>query len=261
VPLSWTLDHVGPLSRTVEDATFVLGVIAGYDERDASTADMAVPDYSAAIKVAASKLRLGVARTPFFEGLDPEIEKSLNATIEVLSKLAVMVGEITLPTSNIPIDEIYSKVRSAEAYTYHRQWITECPEKYQAVTRERIIKNAAEVKTADYVQARLQLDLLRRGIKNLFTTVDLLIMPTLPTLPVLIADANNPAAVSVRNTSPFDVLGLPAITVPCGFTTSGLPIGLQIVGAPFAESAVLTLARAYETETQWHKRHPRVNQQ
>ena len=116
-----------------------------------------------------------------------------------------------------------------------------------------------EITTTEYVQARLQLDLLRRRIKDVFTTVDLLVMPTLPTLPVLIADANNPTAVSIRNTSPFDVLGLPAISLPCGFTTSGLPIGLQIVGAPFAESTVLTLAHAYEMETQWHKRHPRVN--
>jgi aspartyl-tRNA(Asn)/glutamyl-tRNA(Gln) amidotransferase subunit A len=259
VPLSWTLDHVGPLCRTVEDAALVLGVIAGYDELDASTADMAVPDYSSAFKLGASKLGLGVARTPFFEGLDPEIEKALNSALEVLSKITATVKEITLPTSNIPIDEIYSKVRSVEAYTYHRQWITETPEKYQAITRDRIIKNASDVKTSDYVQARLELDLLRRRIKNVFTTVDLLIMPTLPTLPVLIADANNPTAVSIRNTSPFDVLGLPAITVPCGFTTSGLPIGLQIVGAPFAESTVLTLAYAYEMQTQWHKRHPRVH--
>ena len=259
VPLSWSLDHVGPLSRTVEDTALILGVIAGYDELDAATSDISVPDYSSALKLQASKLRLGLARTPFFEGLDPEIEKALNAAIEVLSKLAATVGEITLPVSSILIDEIYTKVRSVEAYTYHRQWITETPEKYQAATRQRIIKNAAEITTTDYVQARLQLDLLRRRIKDVFTTVDLLVMPTLPTLPVLIADANNPTAVSIRNTSPFDVLGLPAISLPCGFTTSGLPIGLQIVGAPFAESTVLTLAHAYEMETQWHKRHPRVN--
>ena len=151
----------------------MLGVIAGYDALDASTAGMAVPDYRSAFKMTASKLRLGVARTPFFEGLDPEIEKSLDAAIQVLNKLAIAVGEITLPTSNIPIDEIYSKVRSVEAYTYHRQWITETPEKYQAATRERIIKNAADVKTTEYVQARLELDLLRRRIKNLFTMVAL----------------------------------------------------------------------------------------
>jgi len=259
VPLSWSLDHVGPLCRTVEDAALMLGVIAGYDELDPSTADIPVPDYSGAFKVQASKLRLGVPRSPFFEGLDSEIAKAMDSAIEVLRKLTATVGDITLPASSIPIDDIYAKVRSVEAYTYHRQWISESPEKYQAATRQRIIQNAADVRTPDYVQARLQLDLLRRQIKKVFTTVDLLAMPTLPSPPALISQGTNPTAVSIRNTSPFNVLGLPAISVPCGFTTSGLPIGLQIVGAPFAESTVLALAHVYERQTEWHQRRPRLN--
>ena len=102
VPLSWSLDHVGSLSRTVEDAALILGVIAGYDELDPSTAEVPIPDYGSAFKMQTSKLRLGIPRTPFFEGLDPEIEKALNAAIEVLSKLAATVREITLPVSSIP---------------------------------------------------------------------------------------------------------------------------------------------------------------
>jgi len=237
----------------------MLGVIAGYDELDPSTADIPVPDYSGAFKVQASKLRLGVPRSPFFEGLDSEIAKAMDSAIEVLRKLTATVGDITLPASSIPIDDIYAKVRSVEAYTYHRQWISESPEKYQAATRQRIIQNAADVRTPDYVQARLQLDLLRRQIKKVFTTVDLLAMPTLPSPPALISQGTNPTAVSIRNTSPFNVLGLPAISVPCGFTTSGLPIGLQIVGAPFAESTVLALAHVYERQTEWHQRRPKLN--
>jgi aspartyl-tRNA(Asn)/glutamyl-tRNA(Gln) amidotransferase subunit A len=259
VPLSWTLDHVGPLCRTVEDAALMLGVIAGYDELDPSTAETPVPDYRSAFKMQASKLRLGIPRTPFFDGVDPEIAKAVDAGIEVLRKLTATVGEITLPSVGIGMDDIYTNVRSVEAYTYHAQWITESPEKYQAATRQRIIQNAADVKTPAYAQARRQLDLLRREIKNIFASMDLLITPTLPSPPVLIAQGANPTAVSIRNTSPFNVLGLPAISVPCGFTTSGLPIGFQIVGAPFAESKVLALAHGYERETEWHKRHPKVN--
>jgi aspartyl-tRNA(Asn)/glutamyl-tRNA(Gln) amidotransferase subunit A len=150
------------------------------------------------------------------------------------------------------------KVRSVESYAYHSQWIAESPEKYQAATRERIVHNSAEIKAPSYAQARRQLDLLRRQIKKVFSTVDLLITPTLPSPPVVIAQGRAPTAVSIRNTSPFDVLGLPAISVPCGFTTSGLPIGLQIVGAPFAETTVLALAHAYERETEWHQRHPNL---
>ena len=256
VPLSWTLDHVCPLCRTVEDAALILGVIAGYDELDPSSADTPVPDYNSAFKLQVSKLRLGVPRTPFFEDLDPEIAKAVDNAIELLRKLTATVGEVKLPSTTIPIDEIYVTVRSVEGYAYHSQWITESPEKYQAVTRERISRNSAEIKAPAYAQARRELDLLRRQIKKVFTTVDLLTMPTLPTPPGAISQNAEP---SIRNTSPFDVLGLPAISVPCGFTTSGLPIGLQIVGAPFAEPTVLALAHAYERETEWHKRHPKVN--
>jgi aspartyl-tRNA(Asn)/glutamyl-tRNA(Gln) amidotransferase subunit A len=237
----------------------MLGVIAGYDELDPSTADTPVPNYSSAFKMQTSKLRLGIPRTPFFDALDPEIAKAVESAIEVLRKLTATVGEITLPSGSIPIDEIYAKVRSVEGYAYHSQWIPESPEKYQAATRERIVRNSAEINAPAYAQARRELDLLRREIKRVFATVDLLVTPTLPSPPVLITQGANPTAVSIRNTSPFDVLGLPAISVPCGFTTSGLPVGLQIVSAPFAESTVLALAHAYERETEWHKRHPMVN--
>lgn len=258
VPLSWTLDHVGPLCRTVEDTALMLSVIAGYDGLDPSTSETAIPDYRSAFKMRASNLRLGIPRTPFFEGLDPEIAKAVDVAIGVLRKLTATIGDISLPSASIPIDEIYAKIRSVEAYAYHAEWIAKSPEQYQAVTRQRIVQNAADVKAPDYAQARLQLDLLRREIKKVFATVDLLITPTLPNPPVLIAKGADPTAVSIRNTSPFDVLGLPAISVPCGFTTSGLPIGLQIVGAPFAETTVFALAHTYEQETEWHTKHPEL---
>jgi aspartyl-tRNA(Asn)/glutamyl-tRNA(Gln) amidotransferase subunit A len=206
----------------------------------------------------ASRLRLGIPRTPFFDGLDMEIANAVDAAIEVLRKRTAIVGEIMLPSVELPVDEIYAKVRGVEAYTYHSHWIAESPEKYQATTRQRI-QNSADVKSASYVQARRQLDLLRREIKKVFATVDLLITPTLPNPPVTIAQGADPTAVSIRNTLPFDVLGLPTISIPCGFTRSGLPIGLQISGAPFAESTVLLLAHVYEQATEWHTKHPKLS--
>lgn len=237
----------------------MLGVVAGYDELNPSTSETPVPDYHSAFKMQTSNLRLGIPRTPFFDGVDPEIANAVDAAIEVLRKLTATVGEITLSSPGIPMDEIYGKVRSVEAYAYHAKWIAESPEKYQAVTRQRIIQNAADIKAPAYAEARRQLDVLRREIKKVFASVDLLITPTLPSPPVLIAEGANPTAVSIRNTSPFDVLGLPAISVPCGFTAAGLPIGLQIVGAPFAESTVLALAHAYERETEWYQRRPKLS--
>lgn len=257
VPLSWTLDHVGPLCRSVEDAAIVLSVIAGYDELDPSTVQMPVPDYSSASKVQLSKLRLGIPRSPFFEGVDVEIAKAVDAAIEVLRKLAGVVSEVTLPAVDISMDEIYARVRSVEAYTYHSRWIAESPEKYQPSTRERI-ENGAKIKAEDYVQARRDIDLLRREINKTFASFDLLITPTMPTPPVPITQGAEATAVPYRNTVPFDILGLPAISVPCGFTSGGLPVGLQIAGAPFAEKTVFALAQAYERESEWHKSRPKL---
>jgi aspartyl-tRNA(Asn)/glutamyl-tRNA(Gln) amidotransferase subunit A len=150
-------------------------------------------------------------------------------------------------------------VRAVEALAYHSQWIATSPEKYQPETRDRIVRLSANVKAEDYVRARNQVESLRREIKKVFATIDLLITPTMPSSPVPIAQSSTLDAVDFRNTAAFDVYGLPTITVPCGFTGAGLPIGLQISGAPFAESTVLALAHAYEQATEWHKRHPKLS--
>jgi aspartyl-tRNA(Asn)/glutamyl-tRNA(Gln) amidotransferase subunit A len=249
IPLSWTLDHTGPLCRTVEDAAIVLGAIAGHDEGDASSADKPAADYRGALRSRAPRLRLGILRKPFFDGLDPEVAASIEAAIGALRKMAASVEEVALPPASAPLEEIYGRVRGVEAYAYHAQWVAASPEKYQASTRERIVQNAAGVSAVQYAQARREVDGLRAGIRKLFDKVDLLITPTLPGPPVLISQASDPNAVSLRHTSPFNVLGLPAISIPCGKTSAGLPIGLHIAGAPFAESTVLALAHAFESLT------------
>ena len=268
VPDSWTLDQVGPLCRTVEDAALMLGAIAGYDELDPASVDMPVPDYGVAFQMQPSKLRLGIPRVPFFEALDPEIDKATADAIEVLRKLAAEVRDLTSPIVAAPLMEIWVKVAGAESYTYHSHWLAESPDKYQPATRTRLLapnnagvrgENSTEMKASTYLEARRQLDVLRREIGKLFANVDLLILPTVVSPPVTIAQGANPTIVNPRNTASFAVLGLPAISVPSGFTTAGLPIGLQIVGAPFAESTVLGLAHAYERETEWHERHPKLD--
>ena len=259
IPLSWTLDHVGPICRTVEDAALMLGVIAGYDEQDSTTVNAPVPEYSRGLRMPTSKLRLAVARTPYFDGLDPEIAKAVETAIDVLRKLTASVGEVALPTAGFLPGDPFSNLRAVEAYAYHEEWITKTPEKYQAVTRDRILQLAAGVQAADYVRARRALDQLRREIPKVFVKVDLVITPTMPRPPVAIAESASFDAVPTRNTAPFDIFGLPAISVPCGFTGAGLPIGLQISGAPFAEATVLALAHAYEQATEWHNQHPKLD--
>jgi len=270
VPDSWTLDQLGPLCRSVEDAALILEAIAGYDELDPASVNVPVPNYGLTIQARVSKLRLGVPRVPFFDGLDPEVEKATATAIEVLRGLAAEVRDITSPIVAAPLMEIWTKVAGAESYTYHSKWLAESPEKYQAATRRRLLtptnasvqgQNSAEMKASAYLEARRQLDLLRREVRKVFANVDLLILPTLLGPPATVAQGADPTVVSIRNTAPFDVLGLPALSLPSGFTSDGLPIGLQMVGAPFAESTVLALAHAYERETDWHKKRPKLKAQ
>jgi aspartyl-tRNA(Asn)/glutamyl-tRNA(Gln) amidotransferase subunit A len=264
IPMAWTLDHVGPICKTVEDAALMLGVIAGFDEMDPTTIDTPVPDYTAAFKMRISKLRLGLPRAGFFENLDPEYSKAVEAAIDVLRKLTASVTDIQLPRAvAAPI------IWGPETYAYHAKWLTESPQKYQAATRELMIRSD-DVKPEVYAEARRQVDLVRREIKTVFQRVDLLVTPTMKTLPATIAaslntSAPNPPATRAPNGAgnsgnpwAFDVYGIPAITVPCGFTNAGLPIGLQISAAPFAETSMLALAHTYEQATGWHTRHPNI---
>jgi aspartyl-tRNA(Asn)/glutamyl-tRNA(Gln) amidotransferase subunit A len=253
IPLSWSLDHCGPISKTVEDAALMLQVIAGYDEPDPTTVNAPVPNYSAAMRMPVAKLRLGLPRAMFYEGLNPEVARAVETAIGVLRKMTQNVTETNLPPlpSRLPII-------GAEAYAYHTKWIAESPGLYQPFTRDRIIANAAGVKAPEYADALHETQVLRREITKSFASVDLLITPTMVGPAESLADTRNFDAKGIRNTLPFDILGLPTISVPCGFTNSGLPIGLQISGAPWAEGTVLALAQAYERETEWHKRRPKL---
>jgi aspartyl-tRNA(Asn)/glutamyl-tRNA(Gln) amidotransferase subunit A len=161
-----------------------------------------------------------------------------------------------MPASNDTI------ILRAEAYAYHAENIKKTPELYQPETLKRI-RTGEDVTTGAYIQARRQVDQFRRSVHQTFESVDLLVTPTMPVPPFTIADLlgdmdnlRPKELLCLRNTRPFNILGLPAISVPCGFTKAGLPIGIQISGAPGAESTVLRLAHAYEQETDWHSRRP-----
>lgn len=259
VPLSWSLDHVGPMCRTVGDAALLLQGIAGYDPQEITSVDAPVPDYTQALRAKISPLRLGVPRRMFFEQIDPEIAAAVNQAIEALRKLTAGVRDVELPPyRTLP-------VVAAEAWAYHAAYVTKTPELYQPSVRERV--EAGKNITAEaYIAGRRELDRLRRAVREVFTAVDLLITPTTPIPPATIAESTEadvppPGGVtfSLRNTQPFDIFGLPAISVPCGFTSSGMPIGLQITGPHWGEPAVLALAHAYEQATEWHARRPAVS--
>ena len=248
IPLSWTLDHVGPICKTVEDAALMLDAIAGFDSEDPASSDLPVPSYTRALTLPIDKLRFGVPTRPYWEGLDPEVQKAVETAIGVLAKLTSGARDVTLPSTN------GLNVIGPEAYAYHAKWIAESPNLYQPATRA-ILQRSAESKAPAYADALHKVYLVRREIRKTFDSVDLLVTPTMPLPPVMI-EASSTQAATTRNTAPFDVYGLPAISLPCGFTSAGLPIGLQISGAPFAEPTVLALAHAYEHATAWHTRRP-----
>ena len=256
IPFIPTRDHVGTIARTVEDAALLLQAIAGYDAADITSEDAPVPDFLAAMQAPVGGLRLGIPRALFFDQLDPEVAAAVEAAIAVLRKLAPAVREVALPAvSNVP------NLGMAECYAYHAPWFTRTPSLYQANMRRRL-EGAAKINAADYYYDLQETARLRRAIRDVFRDVDLLVTPTLKrparTIEDALARANSekPLAPDLSNTGPFNVYGLPSITVPCGFTKLGLPIGLHISGPHWQEGRVLALARAYEQATPWHDRHP-----
>jgi len=255
IPLSWSFDHVGPMTRTVADAAVMLQVLAGYDPEDTNSIDTPVPDYAGAI-ARKSQPRIGIPRTYFYESLHPEIAAAMESARSVLGKLTSNQREIEAPASSD------TTVLRAEAYAYHQENVGKTPELYQPETLRRI-RGGAEVTMAAYIQARRQVDQFRRAVRKTFEAVDLLITPTTPVPPFaiseLLADMENLRAkeiLTLRNTRPFNILGLPTISIPCGFTKAGMPIGMQITGPPGGEIEVIRLAHAYERETEWHERRP-----
>ncbi|HEY3837542.1 MAG TPA: amidase [Bryobacteraceae bacterium] len=252
IPLSWSLDHAGPMCKTVEDTAILLNVMAGYDPQDTTTVDVPVPNYVRALGSPTSKLRLGIPRQPYFDKMNPDVSKAIDAALGVLAKQTASMTDVTLP----PAPDVLPIIR-AEPYTYHERWITKTPELYDPPIRA-ALQSGANVKVQTYVHALRELYQCRRDIKRVFEHVDLLVLPTMADPPFKIEEGLT-HNVSARNTLPFDAYGIPTISIPCGFTSAGLPVGLQIAGAPWAESTVLALAYAYEQSTAWHTRHPKLD--
>jgi aspartyl-tRNA(Asn)/glutamyl-tRNA(Gln) amidotransferase subunit A len=237
----------------------MLQSIAGYDALDINSINAVPPNYLKEMAQKVSSLRIGIPRAVFYESLDPDIEQAVNEALRVLRGLTASMRDVELPAyKTLP-------VVGAEAYTFHTPYFTKTPQLYQPLTRRRL-ENGATVTAAAYIEGLRELTRLRRAVNDVFSTVDLLVTPTTPMLPPTVADGladpGTPppggVAPSLRNTQPFDIYGLPSISIPCGFSRGGLPIGVEISGPRLGESVVLALALAYERVTDWHKRMPSI---
>ena len=266
IPLSWSLDHMGPITRSVTDAALMLQVLAGYDARDKASMDVPVPNYTATIAAQTSSLRLGIPRAYFYGALHPEIRAATEAALAILKTFTHSQHDIPSLATNdsyASIMDPYLTILRTEAYAYHREYVAKTPELYHPQTLKRI-QAGKNIAASAYTEARHQLAEIRHSVAQVFKTVDLLITPTTCVPPFAIADLLDPNTLRekellmLRNTRPFNMLGLPTISVPCGFTRTGLPIGLQISGPPDGDETVLRLAYAYEQATEWHKRKPNL---
>jgi len=261
--LSWSLDHAGPLARTVGDCAVTLGALAGYDARDPGSADVPVADYTAELELGVKGLRIGVPTNFFFEHVEPEVERN---TREAIARLKAEGAELV--DVEIPMPELIASVEFGlcmpEASAYHRTMIRERAELYEPDVRT-FLEAGLLVPAVDYIAALRLRTVMQAAWKTMFDGLDAVIGPAVAAVAtrrdqasVTWADGTEEAASSVfiRLSAPANVTGLPSVSVPSGFGRGGLPTGFQVIGRPFGEARILRIARAYERTADWSTKQP-----
>jgi len=252
VPLSWSLDHAGPMAQTVQDVAMLFQVIDGEARK-----------YPLAPLTGDIKgIRVGVPRTYFYERLAPEVDGAVGSALKNLEKSGARVFDVDLPRTAVQRG-VWLQIASPEVYSFHEPYLKKNANLYSADIRGRI-EAGRVLLSMDYVRAQRIRTLMQRECKSVFETVDVIVTPTTPIPAPRIDDVGKPwssdpekaATALTRFTRFFNIVGLPAISIPCGFTSEGLPIGMQIVGKPFDESTVLRVAYAYEQDAKWFERRP-----
>ena len=262
-PLSGSLDSVGVLARTVEDAALVYEDIQGFDPQDETTCGRQPTDVLKGMKSGVRGLRLAFAESLFWEDVDPEIDKAVRATGEVFEELGARVDRIQLPVA----EETFRRnantmVLAAEAYTHNREWVDDHYDRLDPIVASRLLKGK-EISASDYLECLRALKELRAKSSEALRDVEALLVPTtiIPPRPVAEVDADLETYTQynlsyLRNTSVGNALNLCGLSVPCGLTRQGLPVGLMIYGKPFQEDIVVRIGYAYQQATTWHKKRP-----
>ena len=256
LPLSWNLDHAGPMARRVRDVAILLQAIAGYDEADPFSIDAPVDDYLALIAEGVSGWRIAFASTGYFTEADAEVLEAVRVAANTFTRLGAQVDEVSLDQAR-QATQMNALMTTSDAAAFHRERLAAQPEDFGADVLARLRYGAAFT-SAEYILARKGQSVLRREFDSFFAEYELLLTPTTPIVAPLREgeDAVEAARTLTRFTSPFNLAGLPALSLPCGFNRSGLPIGLQIVGPRWHEAEVLRAGFSYEQGTDWHLRRP-----
>jgi aspartyl-tRNA(Asn)/glutamyl-tRNA(Gln) amidotransferase subunit A len=263
-PLSWSMDHVGPMARTVRDAALALNMLAGHDSRDQGSAQVPTQDYLVELDRGMQGVRVGVPREFIWEIMDAEVEQAFRAALAGMESLGARIHEVSTPDLGL-INAAGSVVQTAEAATIYRSRVLGQGQRFDPVIRRRM-ESGLFISAEAYLHAQQVRAKLKGGLLEVLDQVDLLATPTTaiaaPDIAqerVSISGQDVPIREALlRITRVFSTVGLPAISVPCGFTKGGLPSGLQLVGKPFSESLLLRVAQAYQDSTTWHLRRPEV---
>jgi aspartyl-tRNA(Asn)/glutamyl-tRNA(Gln) amidotransferase subunit A len=254
--LSWTLDHTGPMARSVEDCAYLLQALAGHDPLDPASSRTPVADYVGGLGQPVRGLRIGVPRDFFFDGADAEVVRAFDDAMTAIRGLGAHVRDVTIPS--IWDAPSFMVIMASEAFAYHERDLRERPELYGDLLRERLLSGALYT-GAEYVQAMRVRERLRHEMLDVLREVDVLATPTSPRPAPTFAAMWDPSLGFPRsNTPPFNLSGLPALALPCGFSSAGLPLSLQLAGRPFDEATVLRVGHAYQQATDWHRRRPPV---
>jgi aspartyl-tRNA(Asn)/glutamyl-tRNA(Gln) amidotransferase subunit A len=260
VPLSWSQDHCGPMTWTVEDTALMLQAIAGPDPRDPTTASAPVPDYSLALRADIRGMTIGVPRRYFYDAgsdVEPQTLAAIEQALGLMGELGAQVRDVEIP--HIEYARAANQViMMGEAFAFHENNLITRRHDYGEMVRARFLLGGL-LSAGDYLQAQRVRRLIKREMAQALQEVDVLVTPTSPKPAALLEGYDATVTLTGRSfTSPFNVAGLPAISIPGGFTAEGLPIGLQIAGKPFDESTVLRVAYAYQQAARWFERRPPI---
>jgi aspartyl-tRNA(Asn)/glutamyl-tRNA(Gln) amidotransferase subunit A len=265
VPLAWSMDTVGPMTRTVRDCALMFNAVAGHDSKDDGSAVVPVADYTADLELGVDKLRIGVIRDYFFTHLQPAVLDGVQGALRTLEALGATVIDVEVANIHGNISAQLT-VESCEPSTYHQRWLRERPQDYGEDVR--LLLEVGELHLAThYLQAQRYRTLLRSQFLAAFKSVDVFVCPTLPftatpigaTTVVIEGDVEEDMLSAIMQyTGVPSLTGLPSLVVPCGFDSDGLPIGMQIIGRPFDESTLFRVGAAFQEATDFHTRSPSV---
>ena len=258
LPLSWNLDHAGPIARKVEDAALMLQVMGGYDELDPSTVKTLPGDYSSHLRDTMKERKIALAVGDYIEESDPEILEAVRKAAEILKEQGASIKEVNMDFLR-EAAVANALMTQADGAAFHRDRMKEHPDWFGADVRLRLETGAAFT-SSEYILARHTQSEIRRKCELLFDEYDALLLPTTP-IPAPILEGENAlerARQLTRFTAPFNLTGMPALSIPCGFTKDSLPIGLQIVSRAWNEAGVLRTGYAFQESTEWHMQSPEI---